>query len=90
MTPELLQQKTSLSSKMLDNKPLTTEEMREASEFFFESFEIIQSKMPENSTTGDTLKVMEYVAKLATKQRSDREREKLRVSFGFSKKSDSE
>jgi hypothetical protein len=36
---------------MLDNKPLTTEEMREASEFFFESFEIIQSKMPENSSS---------------------------------------
>ncbi len=75
---------------MLDNKPLTPEEMKEASEIFFKSFAIIRMQMPENSTTEDTLKVMEYVAKLATKARSDKERDKLTASFGFSKANDNQ
>ena len=75
---------------MLDNKPLTPEEMEEASEVFFRSFEIIQMKMPVDSTTEDVLKVMEYVAKLATKARSDKERDKLTASFGFSKANDNQ
>jgi len=67
------------------DSPLSTEEIREAADLFFESFAVIHTGMPEGSTTEDTLKVLEYVAKLAIKMRIDREREKL-SRFGFSKK----
>ena len=43
--------------------------------------------MPEGSTTEETLKVMDHVAKLASKLRSDRQRDKITEKFGFSKDS---
>ena len=67
---------------MAKDKPLSKEEVQEAADLFFESFAIIRTGMPEGSTTEDTLKVLEYVAKLAIKIRIDREREKL-SSFGY-------
>jgi len=67
---------------MAKDKPLSKEEVQEAADLFFESFAIIRTGMPEGSTTEDTLKVLEYVAKLAIKMRIDREREKL-SSFGY-------
>jgi len=69
---------------MAKDKPLSKEEVQEAADLFFESFAIIRTGMPEGSTTEDTLKVLEYVAKLAIKMRIDREREKL-SSFGYMK-----
>jgi hypothetical protein len=69
---------------MSKDKPLSKEEVQEAADLFFESFAIIRTGMPEGSTTEDTLKVLEYVAKLAIKMRIDREREKL-SSFGYMK-----
>jgi len=67
---------------MAKDKPLSKEEVQEAADLFFESFAIIRTGMPDGSTTEDTLKVLEYVAKLAIKMRIDREREKL-SSFGY-------
>jgi len=71
----------------MNNKPLSTDEIRKAADLFFESFSVVRNGMPDGSTTEDTLKVMEYVAKLATQMRSDKEREKL-DKFGFSKQAD--
>ena len=70
---------------MLETKPLTPTEMSEAADMFFECLGIVRDGMPEGSTVDDTLKVMEHVAKLATKLRNDRERDKLTEKFGFSK-----
>ena len=52
---------------------------------FFECFGVVQKGMPEGSTTEETLKVMDHVAKLASKLRSDRQRDKITEKFGFSK-----
>jgi hypothetical protein len=68
----------------MSDKPLSTDEVREAADLFFESFAVVRNGMPDGSTTEDTLKVMEYVAKLATRMRYLKEREKL-DKFGFSK-----
>ena len=63
--------------------PLTKEEMETAAEIFFPLFNVIHSRMPDTATTEDTLKVMEAVAKLGHKQRSDK---KNSVGpFGFNK-----
>ena len=63
--------------------PLTKEEMEKAAEVFFPLFNVIHSRMPETATTEDTLKVMEAVAKLGHKQRSDK---KNSIGpFGFNK-----
>ena len=70
---------------MLDTKPLTPAEISEAADLFFECFGIVQKGMPEGSTTEETLKIMEHVAKLASKLRSDRQRDKITEKFGFSK-----
>ena len=39
--------------------PLTHEELSEAADIFFPLFNEVHSRMPEGSTTEDTLKVME-------------------------------
>ena len=41
--------------------------------------------MPDGSTTEDTLKVMESVAKLGHKQRADKLLEEKSLAFGFNK-----
>ena len=70
---------------MLDTKPLTPAEISEAADMFFECLGIVRDGMPEGSTTEETLKVMDHVAKLASKLRSDRQRDKITEKFGFSK-----
>lgn len=63
--------------------PLNKDEMQEAAEIFFPLFNVIHSRMPDTATTEDTLKVMEAVAKLGHKQRSDK---KNSIGpFGFNK-----
>jgi len=65
----------------MNSKPLTPEEVTQASEQFFPLFEIVHSRMPENSTIEDTLKVMESVCGLAHKLRIEEEK----IKFGFNK-----
>ena len=66
--------------------PLSVEEMQAASERFFPLFEVVSSRMPDNASVEDTLKVMENVAKLGHKMRAEN-REDAKDPFGFNKKS---
>ena len=68
---------------MKPSDPLTVEEITNAAERFFPLFDVVLSKMPENSKIEDCLKVMETVAQLAQKQRIE---DKLTTPFGFNKK----
>ena len=52
--------------------PLTLEEVTDAANIFFPLFNEVHSRMPEGSTTEDTLKVMEAVAKLGHKTRGEK------------------
>ena len=65
----------------MNNKPLTEDEVKQAAEQFFPLFNIVRTRMPEGSTTEDTLKVMETVCGLAQKLRTEEEKTK----FGFNK-----
>ena len=65
--------------------PLTHEEVADAADIFFPLFNEVHSRMPEGSTTEDTLRVMESVAKLGHKQRADRLLEEKSLAFGFNK-----
>ena len=67
------------------NDPLTLDEVTEAANVFFPLFNEVHSRMPEGSTTEDTLKVMESVAKLGHKQRADKLLEEKSITFGFNK-----
>ena len=67
------------------NDPLTTEEMEAAAEIFFPLFNVIHSRMPAESTTEDTLKIMESVAKLGHKFRADKKDKEKALKFGFNK-----
>ena len=55
-------------------RPLTLEELNDASDIFFPRFNIILERMPEGATIEDTLNVMEKVLKLGHKNRHDREK----------------
>ena len=70
--------------------PLTHEEVVAASDIFFPLFNEVLSRMPEGSTTEDTLKVMESVAKLGHKQRADKLLKEKSLTFGFSKEEDTD
>lgn len=65
----------------MNPKPLTPEEVQAAAEQFFPLFDIVRNRMPTNSTTEDTLKVMETVCGLAQKLRAEEEK----IKFGFNK-----
>ena len=67
------------------NDPLTQEEMENAADVFFPLFNVVHSRMPEGSTTEDTLKIMESVAKLGHKFRADKKEEEKALKFGFNK-----
>lgn len=67
---------------MNKRKPLTLEEVKEAADQFFPLFEEVHSRMPKGSSTEDTLKVMEAVAKLGHHNRAERPKEER---FGFNK-----
>ena len=65
--------------------PLTIEEMTAAADIFFPLFNIVNDQMPKGATTEDALHVMESIAKLAHKQRSDKREEEVKEKFGFHK-----
>ena len=67
------------------NDPLTLAEVTEASDVFFPLFNEVHSRMPKGSTTEDTLKVMEAVAKLGHKFRVDKADKEKALTFGFNK-----
>ena len=67
------------------NDPLTLEEIKEASDIFFPLFLEVHSRMPKGSTTEDTLKVMESIAKLGHKNRADKADKEKELKFGFNK-----
>jgi hypothetical protein len=66
--------------------PLTLEEITEASDTFFPLFNEVHGRMPDGSTTEDTLRVMESVAKLGHKNRADKADKEKSAAFGFNKK----
>ncbi len=66
------------------NAPLTVQEMEEASDIFFPLFDVISSKL-KDGTVEDKLKIMENVAKLGHKLRSDKLLEEKSITFGFNK-----
>lgn len=70
------------------NDPLTLEEVTDAANVFFPLFNEVHSRMPDTSTTEDTLKVMEAVAKLGHKQRADKLLKEKALTFGFNKDAD--
>ena len=70
--------------------PLTLDEVKKAADTFFPLFNEVHSRMPAGSTTEDTLKIMESVAKLGHKTRQDKLLEEKSLAFGFNKKEDDE
>ena len=68
--------------------PLTLEEVQAASDIFFPLFNEVHARMPEGSTTEDSLKIMEAVAKLGHKTRADVAEKKRKEKFGFNKDDD--
>ena len=68
--------------------PLTLDEVKDASDTFFPLFNEVHSRMPDGSTTEDTLKIMESVAKLGHKRRADKLLDEKSEAFGFNKKED--
>ena len=68
--------------------PLTLEEVTDAANIFFPLFNEVHSRMPESSTTEDTLKVMEAVAKLGHKNRAEKLLKEKSLAFGFNKDDD--
>ena len=70
---------------MKKTDPLTLDEVKDASNTFFPLFNEVYSRMPDGSTTEDTLKVMESVAKLGHKLRADKKEEERKDKFGFNK-----
>ena len=65
--------------------PLTIDEMSVAADVFFPLFNTVHSRMPDGSTTEDTLKIMEAVAKLGHKFRADKADKEKALTFGFNK-----
>ena len=70
--------------------PLTIEEMTESAELFFPRFNIVRERMPDGSTTEDTLKVMENIAKLGHQLRGEKTEQVRLGRFGFNKKKQEE
>ena len=68
--------------------PLTHKKLADAADIFFPLFNEVHSRMPDGSTTEDTLKVMESVAKLGHKQRADKLLDEKSLAFGFNKEND--
>ena len=67
------------------NDPLTLDEIKEASDIFFPLFLEVHGRMPSGSTTEDTLRVMESIAKLGHKNRADKADKERELKFGFNK-----
>ena len=65
--------------------PLSLEEVKTAADTFFPLFNEVHTRMPNGSTTEDTLRVMESVAKLGHKNRAERLLKSRTDKFGFNK-----
>ena len=65
--------------------PLSLEEVKTAADTFFPLFNEVHSRMPDGSTTEDTLRVMEAVAKLGHKNRAELLLKTRTDKFGFNK-----
>ena len=72
------------------NDPLTLEEVTAAAEMFMPLFDAVYSRMPEGSRVEDCLQVMESVAKLGHKLRTDKADEEKKLKFGFNKTKEDE
>ena len=70
--------------------PLTKEEVAAASDIFFPLFLEVHNRMPDGSTTEDTLRAMESVAKLGHKKRAEKLLEAKSLAFGFNKEDNDE
>ena len=81
---------TEETQKPKKTDPLSVDEMIAAADLFFPRFDIVHSRMPEGSSTEDTLKVMENIAKLGHKLRGDKEEEERLGRFGFLKGKDAD
>ena len=68
--------------------PLTVEELTAAADRFFPLFDVVHSRMPKDSRTEDTLKVMEAIAKLGHKTRAEVAAKKRKEKFGFNNNDD--
>ena len=77
-----------MTPKVKKNDPLTVDEMTAAAEVFMPLYKVIESQLPK-ATVEDTLKVMEAVAKLGHKLRSDQLLKDKELSFGFNKNEES-
>ena len=63
--------------------PLSPEEVNAAADLFFETFNIIDSRMPKGSSVEDTIKIMEQVNKVASKLRSEKEKNERDMRLDF-------
>jgi len=61
--------------------PFEPEEIQEAADIFFPLFDIIHNRMPEGSTTEDTLIVMEPIHMLAAKLRHQSKKKARSIGF---------
>ena len=68
--------------------PLTLKEVKAAADTLFPLFNEVHSRMPDGSTTADTLKIMEVVSKLGHKTRADIAEKKRKEKFGFNNNDD--
>jgi hypothetical protein len=66
---------------MTTNNPITLDEYKEVAEEFFPKYHFVAQELGEGSKTEDVLKVMESLAGLVLKKRT----EKKKVTLGFNK-----
>ncbi len=69
--------------------PLTVQEVAEAADIFFELFDEVLDRCPENTSIEDALKLSESIFAYAHQRRSLDAEEEVATSFGFNKKGDS-
>jgi hypothetical protein len=65
----------------MNDKPITLEEYKEVAEEFFPKYHFVSQELGEGCKTEDVLKVMESLAGLVLKKRT----EKKKVTLGFNK-----
>ena len=62
---------------------LTISAMQDAADHFFELLGVVQNRIPEESSIGDSLRLTEHVARLAQFKRKERKEELHRERFRF-------
>ena len=70
----------------MNDKPITVEEYKEVGEQFWSKFDYVAQNIGEGAKPEDILKVMESLAGLVMKKRT----EKKKVSLGFNKETNDE